>query len=603
MHRKTRRKNSDDESTKTNQTKASTSKQEIESIQCKCSKSFKEEDLWNHFQICQTFQKEFKELDDLIGSELSKYTRDKSNLIIVRLLFANYIKILDNKIEKYQKGPSNKAENNTTKKTLKACQVCNQADIKYLQCGHPICVKCISSKALSLSNLSDMKCGICQIPISIDYCKQIVGEAAFNEIERLIVEGMTSLTECPQCKERFLVEAEKRVDYSIKNEENKQISREACEDFAKNRVRCSTCSTVFCAQCKEIPYHLGFNCEEFEIRKRSPKCIFDGTAILAENKGPRRDVCNNPECKVKYNILCKKKLICGHRCFGCKNDKCPPCLIRECICFTNVFEQDKETLCAICQAEDFGSSPIVVLSCNHYVHFLCLKKRLDNRFNGPRITFSHCLCPVCNKFYECSNGTINKLLKENKSLYDSVCQLALKRLEMEKLDRDPRLIDPSGAYYGQKLEFALNIFSFYLCYKCKKPYFAGLKACGDGLEEENGGNLAPFNPKDCICGSCSNLAGVGGVTNCKEHGKEFIEYKCRFCCRIASYLCWGNTHFCEQCHKRQMSGDYVARYPKSKLPKCNPLTCEIKMNHPPNGEEFALGCSICRTGQENQQEY
>ena len=35
--------------------------------------------------------------------------------------------------------------------------------------------------------------------------------------------------------------------------------------------------------------------------------------------------------------------------------------------------------------------------------------------------------------------------------------------------------------------------------------------------------------------------GVAGTTDCKIHGKDFIEYKCKFCCKIASWFCWGTT--------------------------------------------------------------
>ena len=97
--------------------------------------------------------------------------------------------------------------------------------------------------------------------------------------------------------------------------------------------------------------------------------------------------------------------------------------------------------------------------------------------------------------------------------------------------------------------------------------------------------------------------GVAGTTDCKIHGKDFIEYKCKFCCKIASWFCWGTTHFCEDCHARQCKGDYVSKYPKEKLPKCNHKTCELRMKHPLNGEEFALGCSVCRNNEENFKDY
>ena len=75
-------------------------------------------------------------------------------------------------------------------------------------------------------------------------------------------------------------------------------------------------------------------------------------------------------------------------------------------------------------------------------------------------------------------------------------------------------------------------------------------------------------------------------------------YKCRYCCSVAVYYCFGTTHFCTKCHER---GDEMVRMDKSILPKCPSgpggiqLTgeCPLKIRQPPTGEENALGCAIC----------
>jgi len=103
---------------------------------------------------------------------------------------------------------------------------------------------------------------------------------------------------------------------------------------------------------------------------------------------------------------------------------------------------------------------------------------------------------------------------------------------------------------------------------------------------------------------CANCCDVLPLENCPKHGKEYIEFKCKFCCNVAQWFCWGNTHFCEPCHKRQCNGDYVSKYTKDKLPKCTGKNqCPLKMDHKPNGEEFALGCSLCRNLKDNQKGY
>jgi E3 ubiquitin-protein ligase MYCBP2 len=116
-----------------------------------------------------------------------------------------------------------------------------------------------------------------------------------------------------------------------------------------------------------------------------------------------------------------------------------------------------------------------------------------------------------------------------------------------------------------------------------------------------------------VCPSC---AGGALAASCSIHGKEFIEYKCAFCCNVSTWFCWGasflptfasflagvlsararsgKTHFCDECHARQQRGDYMNKKPRSELPVCpGPEKCPLRRPHPPNGEEFSLGCALC----------
>lgn len=36
---------------------------------------------------------------------------------------------------------------------------------------------------------------------------------------------------------------------------------------------------------------------------------------------------------------------------------------------------------------------------------------------------------------------------------------------------------------------------------------------------------------------CSNCCEIP-VENCPKHGKEYIEFKCKFCCSVAQWFCW-----------------------------------------------------------------
>merc|ERR1712232_233399 len=95
--------------------------------------------------------------------------------------------------------------------------------------------------------------------------------------------------------------------------------------------------------------------------------------------------------------------------------------------------------------------------------------------------------------------------------------------------------------------------------------------------------MGDFKPEELVCAGCSDAS---GKDTCPKHGQEYIEYRCRFCCNVAVFYCWGNTHFCDPCHKIAQE---IAVRKKEDLPKC---TCGGK--HPPNGDEYCLGCSYCK---------
>jgi E3 ubiquitin-protein ligase MYCBP2 len=75
----------------------------------------------------------------------------------------------------------------------------------------------------------------------------------------------------------------------------------------------------------------------------------------------------------------------------------------------------------------------------------------------------------------------------------------------------------------------MAIYSYYQCFKCKKPYFGGLKSCENLRAEAQ--NNEKFKPEELVCANCSAV-GIK-LSECPKHGKEFIEFKCRFCCSVS----------------------------------------------------------------------
>ena len=108
----------------------------------------------------------------------------------------------------------------------------------------------------------------------------------------------------------------------------------------------------------------------------------------------------------------------------------------------------------------------------------------------------------------------------------------------------PRAVGETERVRLRWLRFAADTFAFYMCYRCRSPYFGGKKECanmggppGAGAQ----GTLLPaahlipassptnhhgasrsggaFNPKELVCGACSNTSGQ----TCQVHGEEYME--------------------------------------------------------------------------------
>jgi E3 ubiquitin-protein ligase MYCBP2 len=243
-------------------------------------------------------------------------------------------------------------------------------------------------------------------------------------------------------------------------------------------------------------------------------------------------------------------------------------------CATGPADACDSDYCSICWTESLGQAPCVRLGCGHTFHAHCVKDRISKGWSGVRITFSFAECPLCGE------GVVHPSLVEAMGRVNrlrlQVRAKALERLQYENgwdLSQVPALRSSSADPAG----YALSLYAYYPCYKCKLPYFAGRVAC------ERQGVDAPFDPTELVCGGCSDTS---SATKClRGHGKEYWSWKCRYCCNIATWFCWGTTRFCDDCHSRAAT---IARMDKKLLPKCS---CGRK--HAPHGEEFAYGCSLC----------
>ncbi|EGD72098.1 hypothetical protein PTSG_11546 [Salpingoeca rosetta] len=315
-----------------------------------------------------------------------------------------------------------------------------------------------------------------------------------------------------------------------------------------------------------------------------------------------KNVCSDPDCIELAKNSCTKTLTCGHACCGIRGEeKCLPCL-RGCKPEVEAGDgeeggqvarapltQDNEDQCMICFTGALQEEPCIQTPCGHVFHFNCVKRLLEVRWNGPRITFGFCKCPICSSSWIHKDiPALQHLLQPLNDLYDEVRRKALMRLNYDGKDEEaPTEEEP-------RAEYAMRKYAYFPCHKCGKAYFGGAAAC------EAGRGSADFDPTELVCPLC-----VGGAATqiCRKHGTEFLEYKCRYCCSVAVFFCFGTTHFCNACHDQYQRCQST---PKELLPQCPAgpcLTqlegdeCPLHVKHPPTGEEFALGCGLCRNAQ------
>ncbi|CAL4105006.1 unnamed protein product [Meganyctiphanes norvegica] len=295
------------------------------------------------------------------------------------------------------------------------------------------------------------------------------------------------------------------------------------------------------------------------------------------------EICGAPcvPCNEGCISPCKRAHACGHRCGGVDEEhedhNCLPCL--GC---SGHSEED----CILC-CYSLETNPAIQLECGHIFHGDCVRRLLKSGYNGPRITFAFTQCPLCKKM--ASHWSLSQELEPIKSLMKDVQQKALMRLEFEGLTNDKDIITPGAPHYKDPTSFAMAHYAYYMCFKCKKPYFGGAAVCEAGARDD----ADEFNPEELVCPGCTGII----VQDCQKHGKEYIGFKCRYCCSQARWFCFGTTHFCDQCHNDSGRLGRMSQFPKCPVgPGCIQLEgmCPLKIVHSPTGQEFALGCGICK---------
>jgi len=381
------------------------------------------------------------------------------------------------------------------------------------------------------------------------------------------------------------------VDFSTKDENNKVINKKAAKNMAKYRVRCGACTNNFWSKCQVEPYHVGKTWREYKKFKKAKKCRFWEEPVLERKykHGPFKYVCPSEECGQKCLESCEQVLDWKHLCKGFADEEvCLPCLHPDCVekAPELTLDQNDESYWSIWYISGLGQSPSIQLGCSHIFHVDWIKKKLLGKWSGPRINFNYKNCPACNCEIDASfHEELNTLVLDAKDLEAQIESKSLERAKVEQLDKHPRLKDPNDEYFNDLSKYAMERLSYYECFKCHTPYFGGLKECGNLLEAAAG-----FKPDELVWGKWSTK-NLSGQVDCPKHGKEYIEFKCRYWCKQSTFFCFGHTHFWTSCHKNPGS---------KKIFKCPGADkWGIKVKHPDDGTEFSLGCGLCRNSTEN----
>ena len=199
--------------------------------------------------------------------------------------------------------------------------------------------------------------------------------------------------------------------------------------------------------------------------------------------------------------------------------------------------------------EELGEAPCIRVCDVHVFHGMCIKDYLERGWTTLNITFAFLGCPACKKDMNIpvKMPVLGSLFAKQMVKKNEITKFADSEARIAGLKASSRLKDPIDPYFNNWTEFALASCTFYECDVCKSPYFGGMNDCRQAMLEERSTLKQHLRCKECL----SKELGFGNAScDKKEHGDLYIDYKCRFCCNVATFVCYNLTHFCNECHTK-----------------------------------------------------
>ena len=140
--------------------------------------------------------------------------------------------------------------------------------------------------------------------------------------------------------------------------------------------------------------------------------------------------------------------------------------------------------CLFCFDKLLSQTPITLNCCSLSIHYNCLKKYItDMVIMDTRITLQQLSCPLCR--HPMKHKSATELFKDTQILYNKVEKIAINQLKIDGKLNDIAIRNNSSEFYMNPVGFAMKQYAFFLCYKCKQPYFFGDNNCGDNEEKLN----------------------------------------------------------------------------------------------------------------------